>query len=217
MVGSPWSSNSLLTFYPCMCTHQYVIFQFESVPCCFILCNMQSLPFSGCGMWELVGWSTYTGGGRPLGWLHAGGKDAYLLAGVYTYSKHVTPPLGGNGLVNNLALYGFNFTDIIFEASTWLVSHYSKFPYPTHLHSLHCSIMKSGNQTSSLPDGTHVKFSPSPQCYSHLTEWGDLEKAALVNVDDSHTPRLERVWEDSYFHVSEIHLEWKGIVLFIYC
>ena len=67
--------------------------------------------------------------------------------------------------------------------------------------------MKSGNQTTSLPDGTHIIFSPSPQCYNHLTEWGDLEKAALVNVDDSHTLRLERVWEDSYFHVSEIHLE----------
>ena len=58
----------------------------------------------------------------------------------------------------------------------------------------------------SLPDGTHVLLSLFLQCYSHLTEWGDLEKAALVNVDDSPTPRLERVWEDSYFHVSDINL-----------
>ena len=42
------------------------------------------------------------------------------------------------------------------------------------------------------------------QCYSHLTEWGDLEKAALVNVDDSPIPKLERVWEDSYYHVSYV-------------
>ena len=68
------------------------------------------------------------------------------------------------------------------------------------LHSLHWSMEKSVSQANSLP---HVIFSPSLQCYSHLTEWGDLEKAAVVNVDDSHTPRLERVWEDSYFHVSE--------------
>ena len=58
-----------------------------------------------------------------------------------------------------------------------------------------------------LPDETHVLVSLSLQCYSHLTEWGDLEKAALVNVDDSPTPRLERVWEDSYYHVSYINIK----------
>ena len=28
-----------------------------------------------------------------------------------------------------------------------------------------------------------------------------------MNVDDSPTPRLERVWEDSYYHVSYINSE----------
>jgi len=49
----------------------------------------------------------------------------------------------------------------------------------------------------------HVYYNSSfLKCYSHLTEWSDLEKAALVNVDDSPTPNLQKLWEDSYYHVS---------------
>lgn len=36
------------------------------------------------------------------------------------------------------------------------------------------------------------------QCYSHLTQWQNLEKAALVNVDP---PNLDSLWEDSYYIV----------------
>ena len=39
------------------------------------------------------------------------------------------------------------------------------------------------------------------QCYSHLTEWEDLEKAALVNVDP---PNLDNIWDDSYYIVRMI-------------
>lgn len=49
----------------------------------------------------------------------------------------------------------------------------------------------------------HVYYNSSLlKCYCHLTEWSDLEKAALVNVDDSPTPKLQKLWEDSYYHVS---------------
>ncbi len=42
---------------------------------------------------------------------------------------------------------------------------------------------------------------PVPQCYSHLTEWTELEKAALVNVDDGSSPKLDMVWGDTYYQV----------------
>ncbi|XP_064405997.1 DNA-dependent protein kinase catalytic subunit-like isoform X2 [Halichondria panicea] len=37
------------------------------------------------------------------------------------------------------------------------------------------------------------------QCYSHLTEWTELEAAALVNVDESTPPKLDKLWDDNYF------------------
>ncbi len=40
------------------------------------------------------------------------------------------------------------------------------------------------------------------QCYSHLTEWTELEAAALVNVDESTPPKLDKLWDDNYFTVS---------------
>jgi DNA-dependent protein kinase catalytic subunit len=37
------------------------------------------------------------------------------------------------------------------------------------------------------------------ECYSHLTEWQDLEKAVMVNIDDtSGRPKLDKIWEDAY-------------------
>lgn len=36
------------------------------------------------------------------------------------------------------------------------------------------------------------------QCYSHLTEWQDMEKVVMVNIDDS---KLDKIWEDSYHQV----------------
>lgn len=42
------------------------------------------------------------------------------------------------------------------------------------------------------------------QCYSHLTEWQDLEKAALVNLPEP--SQLENIWEDSYYIVRKIKL-----------
>ena len=41
----------------------------------------------------------------------------------------------------------------------------------------------------------------SIQCYSHLTEWQDLEKAVIVNIDDGTNPKLDKIWEDSYHQV----------------
>eukprot|EP00731_Ephydatia_muelleri_P028749 Em0020g393a len=37
------------------------------------------------------------------------------------------------------------------------------------------------------------------QCCNSLTEWGDLEKAAIVNIDDSNPPCLDKIWEDTYY------------------
>ena len=51
------------------------------------------------------------------------------------------------------------------------------------------------------------------QCLSHLTDWPELEKSSMVNIDDDHhqPPRLGKVWEDPYYQVSmeivtQIHL-----------
>lgn len=45
----------------------------------------------------------------------------------------------------------------------------------------------------------------SIQCYSHLTRWPDLEKAALTNID---SPWATEVWEDTYYqvHNNYVHL-----------
>ena len=50
-----------------------------------------------------------------------------------------------------------------------------------------------------------------PQCYSHLTEWQDLEKAVMVNIDDTGgRPKLDKIWEDAY-HQVHIHTLYVGI------
>jgi DNA-dependent protein kinase catalytic subunit len=38
------------------------------------------------------------------------------------------------------------------------------------------------------------------QCYSHLTDWKDLEKAVVVNIEneDGSPSKLDKIWEDSY-------------------
>ena len=41
------------------------------------------------------------------------------------------------------------------------------------------------------------------QCYSHLTEWKDLETASTNNIDDHTPPRLDSVWSDTYYQVSK--------------
>ena len=48
------------------------------------------------------------------------------------------------------------------------------------------------------------------QCYSHLTEWQDLEKAVMVNISDSTNskPKLDKIWEDQVppCRVSSAHI-----------
>ena len=41
------------------------------------------------------------------------------------------------------------------------------------------------------------------QCYSHLTEWKDLEIASTNNIDDHTPPHLDSVWSDTYYQVSK--------------
>ena len=41
------------------------------------------------------------------------------------------------------------------------------------------------------------------QCLSHLTDWPELEKSSVVNIDNDHqSPKLSKVWEDHYYQVS---------------
>lgn len=43
---------------------------------------------------------------------------------------------------------------------------------------------------------------PHPlQCYNHLTEWAELSRAAMVNVDDASLPSLDKLWDDTYCQV----------------
>ncbi len=44
----------------------------------------------------------------------------------------------------------------------------------------------------------------SSQCCHELTKWEDLEKAAMLNVDDSSSPNFDGLWEDDYSKVSYI-------------
>ena len=50
------------------------------------------------------------------------------------------------------------------------------------------------------------------QCYNSLTEWSDLEKAAIVNIDDSDPPCLDKIWEDAYYLVWSLLLHVYGCV-----
>ena len=40
------------------------------------------------------------------------------------------------------------------------------------------------------------------QCYSKLTEWEELEKAAMMNVGDIGTGAMDKIWDDPYHTVS---------------
>ena len=40
------------------------------------------------------------------------------------------------------------------------------------------------------------------QCYDHLLKWPELEKAVVMNIDDSSLPNLDKLWDDPYQQVS---------------
>ena len=41
-----------------------------------------------------------------------------------------------------------------------------------------------------------------PQCLFHLSQWEQLEEAAVGAVDDADNPNLSKVWEDTFLQVS---------------
>lgn len=42
------------------------------------------------------------------------------------------------------------------------------------------------------------------QCFANLTQWENLEKFSVLNVDEEDPPDLEKVWTDTYFQVNNV-------------
>ena len=49
---------------------------------------------------------------------------------------------------------------------------------------------------------TTFKMYVSLQCFANLTQWENLEKFSVLNIDDSESPDLDKVWTDTFLQVS---------------
>jgi DNA-dependent protein kinase catalytic subunit len=61
---------------------------------------------------------------------------------------------------------------------------------------LSCSEWADGDPTEAEQDfwdGAQLN------CYDHLLRWKDLQDAVEVNIDDTSPPKLDKLWEDSYY------------------
>ena len=89
------------------------------------------------------------------------------------------------------------------EEDLWEESMLKVFIYRFIFHTLFPSHFLSSFSCPS-PISLPLPTTLQQQCYHHLTEWGDLEKASVVNIDDSTNPDLNCIWNESYYKVGVV-------------